>query len=210
VRPRVELEPPLRGAGAAPAARRSLSPEREFEGDALPENGPRFPTEDSDASDVTVSPFALIPSASASAYTTLQGVCDHITAQYAQALSLQALLRQRNELQAKLDAAEREATDFDLIVKLGRAVKSKGQEIAEQPLSEEDLRPLADRRVALVRKITAACRELVKAQDYDALEVMNGLLKTLQTLQLPALTSSAHPLRTAKVILSSRRSNAAV
>jgi hypothetical protein len=113
VRPRVELEPPLRDAGATPAARRSLSPEREFEGEALPENRPRSPTEDSDATDVTISPSALIPSASAAAYATLQGVCDHIIAQYAQAQSLLALLRQRNELQAKLDVAEREATEFD-------------------------------------------------------------------------------------------------
>jgi hypothetical protein len=205
--PHVSKEPesPLRIT-----ARRSLSPEREFECEASPENRPRSPTEDSDASDVTISPSVHVPSASASTYATLLGVCDHITAQYAQALSLQALLRQRNELQAKLDAAEREATDFGLIVKLGRAVKSKGQEIAEQPLSEEDLGPLADRCAAQVRKITAACRELVKAQDYDALEVMNGRLKTLQALQLPALTSPALPSRTAKVILSSRRSNAAL
>jgi hypothetical protein len=88
-----------------------------------------------------------------------------------------------------------------------------GQEIAEQPLSEEDLSPLADRRAALVRKVTAACRELVKAHDYDALEVMNGRLKALNALQLPALPSCGGdispglPVEDRRATISSRRSS---
>jgi hypothetical protein len=119
----------------------------------------------------------------------LQGECDMICAQFSQAPAYSNLLQRRDALQSQLDATEAVGTNFKQMGILGRALNEVHAEIAQLLLSEEDYLTLAARHAALVQRVEAKCRDLLKGKHYDLLTSLGAKLEQLQALDLSAVLS---------------------
>jgi hypothetical protein len=115
--------------------------------------------------------------------------CDTIIIQFAHVPALRVALRQRDELQAQLEAAE-QGDDFVLVGSLGEQLGALMLKVTEQPLSEEGYLALFGRHAALVQKVTEVCRELTKAKAYAEVKVLGAKLQELKALDVSALPQS--------------------
>ena len=116
----------------------------------------------------------------------LEGECDTLGEQVAQAPARRDAMQRRNTLQAQLDAAKAAKTDFQRIGDLGKALKVVCAEIAQLPLSEEDRLTLTVRHAAMVQRVEAKCKQLMEAEQYDLLSSLGAKLKALKALDLTA------------------------
>jgi hypothetical protein len=85
--------------------------------------------------------------------------------------------------------------DFVLVGTLGTQLQALQQQAAQLPLSEEDYLTLPARHADLVRRVTDACRELMKARDYAALGPLSAKLKELRALDLLDIVETSRYLK---------------
>jgi formyltetrahydrofolate synthetase len=119
----------------------------------------------------------------------LMGECQTVIAQFAHVPALRAAVQQRDELQREFTAPNAAKTNFKEIARLGTAHKAAAAAVLQERLSEEDYLTLADRHAALVQKLTAVCKELVDAEDYETVTVIGAQLKQLNALDASSLPS---------------------
>jgi uncharacterized coiled-coil protein SlyX len=133
-------------------------------------------------------PAPTSPSDSA-AGVEVAGACDTVIAQFAHVPALRDAIRQRDELQAQLEAAET-GDDFVLVGTLGEQLDALMLKVSGQPLSEEDYLTLYDRHAALLQKVTDTCRELAKSRAYAEVKMLGAKLQELKALDVSALPRS--------------------
>jgi hypothetical protein len=105
--------------------------------------------------------------------------------------TLQAKLKQRNELQARLQILSAVSKlDFESIGRTGRALEAVTAELARLSLSGEDYLTLADRHATLLLKATALCKELAAVRDHGSLAKVAAELVKLKEVNVSALPHS--------------------
>jgi formyltetrahydrofolate synthetase len=126
------------------------------------------------------------------------GECDAVVSQFAHVPALRDAVQQRDGLQREFTALNAAKTNFKEIVRAGTAHKAAIAAVLQLPLSEEDYLMLADRHAALVHKMTAVCKELVEAEDFDTVTQLGAKLKQLKALEVtslpPSLKNAARPV----------------
>lgn len=99
-----------------------------------------------------------------------------------------SVMETRAALQREVDAlhaaVEMDYVAMGKVVALQTALEEKS---AKVPLSEEDYLTLRGRQGALVREMTAMCRELAGAQEYAQLKALIDRLVALQTVDVSML-----------------------
>jgi hypothetical protein len=105
--------------------------------------------------------------------------------------TLQAKLKQRDELQARLQVLGAVSKlDFESIGRTGRALEAVTAELARLSLSGEDYLTLADRHATLLLKATALCKELAAVRDHGSLAKVAAELVELKKVDVSALPHS--------------------
>jgi hypothetical protein len=117
----------------------------------------------------------------------LLGECDTIVAQFAQSPALRDAVQRRECI--ALDGST--TTDSKEGVRAGNVHQAAKQVLPQQALSEVDYQSLADRRVALIQKLTAVCERLFEGDDFDALDtLLASKLQELKVLDVSRLPQS--------------------
>jgi formyltetrahydrofolate synthetase len=116
--------------------------------------------------------------------------CYAIITQFSHAPAVRAAVQQRDELQREFTALNAAKANFKEIARVGTAHKAAVTTVSKQWPAEEDYLTLADRHAALLQKLTAVCKELVDAEDYETVTVIGAQLKELKALDASSLPSS--------------------
>jgi FtsZ-binding cell division protein ZapB len=119
----------------------------------------------------------------------LEGECDTLSEQVAQAPARRDAMQRRDALQAQLDAAQRNSERTDALTQSLAAVNL---ESAQLPLSEEDYLTLTARHAALVQKVEAKIIWLAENRHSDLLTTLAAKLTALKALDLNVLLDPGH------------------
>jgi hypothetical protein len=122
--------------------------------------------------------------------TVLAHDCDMLMLQVVHAHTLISAITRREHLRPRLDAAETECSDYDIIVKLGKEFDTAEAEIPARWQSPDELCALRDKHAAYIARVDARCKDLVRARDYAALEALAAKLKELKALDVSCLVQA--------------------
>jgi hypothetical protein len=124
-----------------------------------------------------------------------------ILSQCAQVPALKEAILQRDKLQKDLDALKTVGKNFGEIARVGQALKAAVAVVLQQHLSEVDYLTLKGRHAALVKQVTAACKELSDVCEYAGLEILSVKLSELEAVDVSILSLPAmHPPVTPPVV----------
>jgi hypothetical protein len=166
----------------------------EPEGEAITEQAPltngllQQATQDTDSAPVPIPPLTPAQlAANPACHAVLAGECDIITDQFTHAPALREAIQRRDQLQGEFTALLAVATNFAEVAGVGRALKTAGAAVLQQPLSEEGYLTLASRCTALKDQVEAVCEVLDAAENYSALELLGEKFEELNALDVSSL-----------------------
>lgn len=117
----------------------------------------------------------------------LEGECNTLREQFAQAPARRDAMQQRDALQAQLETATAAGTDLQCIGLLGLTLDKLNLKAAQLPLSEVDYLTLAVRHAALVQRVKIMSRTFVQAKQFGLVYRMGHKLKALEGMDLSVL-----------------------
>jgi hypothetical protein len=131
--------------------------------------------------------------------------CSAVATQFAHVPVLLDAIQTRDELQRELTSVREKGNNFKDVVRVGTALKVAKAVVTQQPLSEAHYLTLTERQAALVQDMEDQCGRLADAEDYEALEALEGKLAELSALHvqlgvLPVAAAQDEPTTAASEI----------